>query len=402
MIPVTLTDLHMYLMGCQCGEGLFCSGEEIVKVVTEMVERSGLEPLKAQYHDFPGGGTTAVVLLAESHVAVHTWPETNRLAVVDVSVCNYTGDNRKKTYKLRDLIIKAYQPTDKVVHEADPTPRTTEYTAPGVGYFAEVDQYLVKQRSQFQKLAIFQNRTLGKVLVLDDLFQTSEKDEFFYHEAMVHPAMLAHENPEKVLILGGGDLGAAEEVLKYPSVKRVFQIDIDQEVVEICKKELTGIHHDCYKDERFEIAFQDGYEYMMNEGEIFDVLIMDLTDPIGVCERLYTQEFYRGAWANHMKKGSIMACHQGFPFYIPKRCKHIYGNLKQVFPDILSFSNTVPLYGGPMLYALCGDGIRLPSPDVMDAKLEAQGIEDLQYATGASVQGMFGLPRYLMKLLETG
>ena len=94
MIPITLTDLHMYLMGCECSDKLFTSGEEVVKLLKELVERSGLECLKHQYHDFSGCGTTAVVLLAESHVAIHTWPETNKLVVVDIGVEERTVDGQ--------------------------------------------------------------------------------------------------------------------------------------------------------------------------------------------------------------------------------------------------------------------------------------------------------------------
>jgi len=400
MIPVTLTDLHLYFMECECGDSLMTSGQTIIELIEELVKRSGLEPVKAEFHDFEGGGATAVLLLAESHVAVHTWPETNRLVVVDISVCNYTADNRTKTFKLKDLLVKAFKPKNKVVHEADPTPRIQEYNSPGMAYFAEVDQYIVKQRTKFQEMILFKNRSMGKVLVLDNLFQTSEKDEFFYHEAIIHPAMLTHKNPESVLILGGGDLGAAEEVLKYPTVKRVLQIDIDKEVVELCMKHLTSIHNNCFEDERFEITYQDGYEYMMNKGEVFDVLVMDLTDPIGVCERLYSEKFYRNTWDNHMKQGSILTCHQGFPFTITERSQKTHANLKQVFPSVKSYSNFVPLYGDPMLYAICSDKIDTLSPEEVDRLIENYKLKDLNYISGESYQGLFGLPLYIRKILN--
>ncbi|MHC4941401.1 MAG: polyamine aminopropyltransferase [Planctomycetota bacterium] len=402
MIPITLTDLHMYLMGCECGDNLFTSGDEVLSLLKEMVERSGLEALKTQHHDFEGGGTTAVVLLAESHVAIHTWPETNHLVVVDISVCNYTADNSKKTHHLKDLIIKAFKPTSQVIHEADPTPRVLEYNCPGMAYYAEIEKYIEQRRTKYQEMILFQNRSLGKVLVLDDLFQTSEKDEFFYHEAIIHPAMLTHKEPESVLILGGGDLGAAEEALKYPSVKRLLQIDIDKEVVELCMTHLTGIHHDCYKDSRFEITYEDGYEFMKRENEKFDVLIMDLTDPVGVCQRLYTEEFYQNVVANRMKEGAFMALHQGFPFTLPDRSRRIHRALRQVFADVKSYSNFVPLYGDSMLYALCGSQVNLLTPDEADRKIEAAKLQDMNYISGESYQALFGLPLYIRRLLEVG
>lgn len=402
MIPITLTDLHMYLMGCECSDKLLTSGEEVINLLKELVERSGLEPLKSRYHDFDGGGTTAVVLLAESHVAVHTWPETNNLMVIDISVCNYTADNRKKTHHLKDLVIKAFKPKEKVVHEANPTPRIQEYHCPGLAYFAEIDQYIEKRTTAFQEMILFQNRTMGKVLVLDNLFQTSEKDEFFYHEAVVHPAMLGHPDPRSVLILGGGDLGAAEEVLKYPTVERVLQIDIDKEVVELCMEHLTKIHHDCYKDDRFEITYEDGYEFMKQKGESFDVIILDLTDPVGVCERLYSEEFYRYVYENRMKPDTIVALHQGFPFTLPERSQRIHGALRQVFSDVKSYTNFVPLYGDPMLYAICGNKVNVLSAEEADQKITKLALNDLQYIDGGSYAGLFGLPVFVRKLLEVG
>lgn len=402
MIPITLTDLHMYLLGCDCSEKLLTSGKEVVELLRELVERSGLEPLKTQFHDFGAGGTTAVVLLAESHVAIHTWPETNRLVVADISVCNYTADNRQKTHLLKDLLIKAFKPSDKVIHEVDPTPRIQEYNCPGMAYFAEIDLFIEKKRTQFQDVILFQNRTMGKVLVLDGLFQTSEKDEFFYHEAIVHPAMLSHDDPRSVLILGGGDLGAAEEVLKYPSVERVLQIDIDREVVELCMAQLSAIHKDCYKDRRFEVSFEDGFEYMKRDGETFDVLILDLTDPVGVCERLYTEEFYSNVLIHRMKSNSLVTLHQGFPFTLPERSQRIHGALRQVFSEVKSYSNYVPLYGDTMLYALCGNEVNLVTQDEAERRIESYGLRELQFISGECYQGIFGLPLYIRRLLDVG
>jgi spermidine synthase len=403
MLPITLTDVHMYLMGCKCSQELLTSGEAVIEVLKDTITRSGLEFLRSQHNDFDKGGTTAVALLAESHIAIHTWPEMDSMVVVDISVCNYSADNRQKTLHLRDMVINAFRPSRKVVHEADPTPRVIEYHSPGLAYFAEIDEYIEKKRTQFQEMILFKNRSLGKVLVLDDLFQTSEKDEFFYHEAIVHPPMLTHHDPRSVLILGGGDLGAAEEVLKYPCVERVLQIDIDREVVELCKKHLKSIHKDCYLDKRFEITYEDGFEFMEREGiEKFDVLIMDLTDPVGVCERLYTEEFYRNIFKNRMNQGGIIAMHLGFPFTIPDRSKRIHGALRQVFSDVKSYSNFVPLYGDPLLYAICGDRIHLLLPEETDRKIAQYGLKDLNYICGDSLQGLFGLPVYIKKLLEVG
>lgn len=402
MIPITLTDLHIYLMGCECSDALFTSGQEVVDLLKELVGRSGLEALKSQYHDFEGGGTTAAVILAESHVAIHTWPEADRLVVVDISVCNYTADNRQKTHQLKDLVIKAFKPSRKVVHEADPTPRVQEYHCPGMAYFAEIDEYIEKRRTKYQEMLLFQNRTMGKVLVLDNLFQTSEKDEFFYHEAIIHPAMLTHDKPKSVLILGGGDLGAAEEALKYPTVERLLQIDIDQEVVELCMKHLTKIHHDCYKDPRFEITYEDGYEFMKRDQEQFDVIILDLTDPVGVCERLYTETFYQNIIQHRMKENAILALHEGFPITLPERSQRIHGALRQVFAEIKSYTNFVPLYGDVMLYALCGNKVTLLSPEAADRKIAEAGLNDLSYISGESYQGLFGLPLYIRRLLERG
>ncbi|MBU0756080.1 MAG: hypothetical protein KJ645_13135, partial [Planctomycetes bacterium] len=124
--------------------------------------------------------------------------------------------------------------------------------------------------------------------------------------------------------------------------------------------------------------------------------------PVGVCERLYTEEFYRNILMNRMKEGSIIALHLGFPFTIPERTRRIHGALSQVFADFKGFSNFVPIYGDTLMYGLCGQKISLLSPEEVDRKIAEAGLKNLQYISGESYQGLFGLPRYLRNLLENG
>ena len=126
MFPITLTDLHLYLVACDCDDRLLTSGTDVIDLLRELVERSELEPLASQYHDFDGGGTTAVVLLAESHLVVHTWPDDDRLVVVDLSVCNHSTDNRAKADRLGELLVEAFCPGQTVVQRMSQPPRSRE------------------------------------------------------------------------------------------------------------------------------------------------------------------------------------------------------------------------------------------------------------------------------------
>ena len=168
----------------------------------------------------------------------------------------------------------------------------TEYLTEDWGFFIRSARVLEKFRSPFQDVEVHDSKPFGKLFRLDGYFMTSEKDEFFYHENLVHMAALAHSAPRHALIVGGGDGGSAEELLKHPSIERVTVAEIDASVVDISRKHLTSVHRGSLDDARVDVRIEDGFAFVRNARDRFDLIVLDLTDPGGPSTPLYTVDFY--------------------------------------------------------------------------------------------------------------
>ncbi|MFM7697842.1 MAG: bifunctional adenosylmethionine decarboxylase/class I SAM-dependent methyltransferase, partial [Limnohabitans sp.] len=181
------------------------------------VFRSGLTIVREVFHPFENGGVTGCLVLSESHLSIHTWQELESVTL-DIYACNFTKDNTDKARQVMNDFLALYQPQRSVVHDV---PRDQQFLYeqmnPDYGFFVHSNLTLESRHTGFQSLEIHQTPQFGKLLSLDGYFMTSEKDEFVYHESMIHPAMCSQMQPRNVLIIGGGDGGAAEEVLKHPS-----------------------------------------------------------------------------------------------------------------------------------------------------------------------------------------
>lgn len=154
----------------------------------------------------------------------------------------------------------------------------------------KVKKKLYSGRSPFQKIEVYDTFAFGKMLVLDGIVQTSEKDEFIYHEMLCHPPMFLHERPKKILIIGGGDGGSLKEILKH-KVEKVWLVEIDKKVIDICKKNLPFISKNAFKNKKAEIVITDGKEFIKSRKNFFDVIILDLSDPTSPGKDLITWIF---------------------------------------------------------------------------------------------------------------
>ena len=181
----------------------------------------------------------------------------------------------------------------------------------------KVERVLYEQQTSHHHLILFEQQHFGKVLMLDGATQVTTADEFVYHEMMTHVPILAHGNAKEVLIVGGGDCGIAEEVLKHKSVKRVTQVEIDASVVEFSKEHFPEFTGPVLKDKRFDLVIDDGIKYVKETDRRFDVVIVDSTDPQGPGIVLFSPEFYAGV-KRCMKPGGVMVTQNGVPFYQPE------------------------------------------------------------------------------------
>ncbi len=191
-----------------------------------------------------------------------------------------------------------------------------------------VEKEIYSGKSQFQKIEIFKTKEFGRILALDGRVQLSTKDEFVYHEMLVHPAMLYHQNPERILIIGGGDGGSLREVVKH-KVKEIFLVDIDKKVIEVSRKYLPSVSKGAFKDKRLKIFNEDGFKFVKKYNNFFDVIIVDLTDPKGPSLELWKTGFYRDVF-KALKENGVAAFQTA---YLKERfAKRARKKLKKVFP----------------------------------------------------------------------
>jgi spermidine synthase len=214
-----------------------------------------------------------------------------------------------------------------------------------------IERVLVQEHTGRQEILIFEHRTLGRVLVLDGIVQTTERDEFIYHEMLTHVPIIAHGAAQDLLIIGGGDGGALEEALKHPGVEHVTVVELDPRVIEIARTWLPSIHRGAFDDPRTELVFADGLKFVARNDRQFDVIILDTTDPTGPGETLFTDAFYADCRAR-LRSGGILTGQSGNPMSEPHRVRVCRERLGRVFADASFILTSVPSYlGGPFVLA---------------------------------------------------
>ncbi len=261
-----------------------------------------------------------------------------------------------------------------------------------------IEEVLYSGRTEFQSIEIIRTGSFGKCLVLDGKIQSSEVDEFIYHEALVQPALISHPCPETVFIAGGGEGATLREVLFHNTVKRAVMIDIDKEVIATCKRFLPEYSQGAFEDERTELHHTDARGYLAKCKETFDIIIIDLTEPIekGPAYLLYTQEFYRLV-RQRLTANGIISVQAGSAAFTELTCfSSVYNTLKSVFPKVYPYQIDIPSFGGPWGFCLASlnlDLIMLPSE--IDKRISARGLKKLKCYDGLTHQAMFSLPKHL-------
>lgn len=268
------------------------------------------------------------------------------------------------------------------------------------GYFFRSGKLLEKFRSHYQDIEVYETPELGRLFRLDGSLMTSERDEFFYHENLVHIPAITHPNPVNALIIGGGDGGSTEELLKHPSIKKITLAEIDGGVIDISKKYLESIHHQIFDDPRVTLNITDGLAFIRDSKEKFDLIILDLTDPGGPSQPLYTKEFYT-ACSERLNINGAMSLHIASPVFQPQRYQTIMNTLKSVFSNVRPYLVHIPLYGslwGMACASMNLDPITRNTTEV-DEILAKRKIRDLQYYNGQTHQAVCALPNFVRVLL---
>lgn len=272
---------------------------------------------------------------------------------------------------------------------------------PSWGQQFVIDEVLFEVNTGHQHLVIFKNEQWGNVMALDGVIQTTEKDEFIYHEMMTHIPMFAHGRAKKVLIIGGGDGGILREVLKHQSVESVTQVEIDQQVIDMCVKYLPNHSAGAYDNPKTNIVIADGVDFVNSATEKFDVIISDATDPVGPGEVLFTSRFYQGI-KSCLRKNGVFVAQNGVCFLQTDEVATTFKRLSPLFNDVSFYSAAVPTYvGGIMTFAWGTDSLALKSVDIatLEARFAQENIKTRFY-TPILHKASFALPQYILDLLN--
>jgi spermidine synthase len=211
----------------------------------------------------------------------------------------------------------------------------------------KVRRFLFSGQSEFQKIDVFETERFGRALALDEIYMTSEGDEYFYHEMLVQPAMCTAPSIGRVLVIGGGDGGTVREVLRHPEVESVVMVEIDRMVVEVCKEHLSTIGT-AWDDPRLDLVFGDGVEYVKSaDVEPYDVILLDGSDPVGPAEGLFDESFYRGC-ARLLRPDGVFALQSESPVLFRDVFLNIVHTLRDVFVNAYPYFGSVPIYASGM------------------------------------------------------
>ncbi|MFQ5502685.1 MAG: spermidine synthase [Phycisphaerae bacterium] len=274
-----------------------------------------------------------------------------------------------------------------------------EYITPWDIYAHGITRVIAHTRTEFQEMYVVETGAYGKALVLDGKWQSCTGDEFLYHEPLVHPAMLLHGEPRRVLILGGGEGATAREVLRWKGVEQCTMVDIDGEVVEACKEHLPEMHRGCFDDPRLDVVIDDALRFLDETRPEWDVIISDLSDPIeeGPSFKLFTKETFEKTRAA-LARGGAMVVQSGpvgpAEMNLHVRLAHTLGH---VFENAHSYTSYVPTYASPWSFVLCSDRPidTLPDPVAIDRRLSAHTTGGLRMFDGSAYLGMLQLPKHL-------
>ncbi len=264
-----------------------------------------------------------------------------------------------------------------------------------------VDKVYFENKTDHQHLIIFENAKFGRVMALDGIIQTTEADEFIYHEMLTHVPLMAHGKVKRVLIIGGGDGGMLREVCKHHSVEHITQVEIDAQVVDMCKQYLPNHSAGAYDDPRVHIVIDDGINFVRECKDHFDVIISDSTDPIGPGDVLFTSDFYQ-----HCKKclseGGILVTQNGVAYMQLDEVVTTAKRLQPYFSDYSFYSAAIPTYiGGIMTFAWATDNpdLRTLPVEKIAQRFEAAKINTRYYNPAIHVAS-FALPQYILDALE--
>ncbi len=273
----------------------------------------------------------------------------------------------------------------------------TELHGKDYGITIKINKVLKSIQTKFQKLDVYETEGFGKLLTLDDLVMVTERDEFIYHEMIVHVPLFCHKLPETVLVIGGGDGGTVREILKHKTVKHIDMVEIDEEVVKAAKEFFPTLSSEL-DNPKVNLHFKDGVKFVQNIQNVYDIIIIDSTDPINIGEGLFTTEFYKNCF-NALKENGILTNQSESPFHNQDWVENIYKKLNKVFPIVKMYIAAVPTYpSGVWSFAFCSKNTN-PIDDFKKERFKEYNLK-LKYYNDEIHKGSFAVPNFAKELIK--
>lgn len=275
----------------------------------------------------------------------------------------------------------------------------TEKHTDTVDFSIKVQEHLYTAKSPFQQIDFFKSEEFGVFFTLDGLMMVNEKDEFIYHDMITHVAMATNPEIKRVLVIGGGDGGTVRELTRYSTIEEIDMVEIDEMVVRACEKYLP-ITASQLNDERVSLYFQDGLEFIHGKEDVYDLILVDSTDPIGPGEGLFSEAFYKDCFKALSEKGILVNQHES-PYYpnYAKEMKRSHNKIKNIFPISKVYQFHMPTYpSGHWLFGFASKALD-PVEDFKPKQWEAFGLETKYYNT-ALHKASFALPTYVNEMLK--
>ncbi len=404
---------------------------DVAAIERDMVgaaQKAGATVINSTFHHFSPYGVSGVVVIQESHLAIHTWPEYG-YAAVDLFTCGEMNawisfDHLKecfgaKSYSALEMkrgsvnLLTRNDFDISTMRQKAAEWRNPEFFTRNVWFTDKDDDQALSLRftgdvfydvqSPFQRVRILESYKYGKMLALDDMVMTTEKDEFHYHEMISHPALFSLNNPKNVLVIGGGDGGTIREILRHDSIESVTMVEIDGHVIEACKEFLPTIALS-FNHPKLKLIVDDGIAFIKNaQAKSYDLIIVDGSDPVGPAEGLFSVEFYTNCY-NALDDNGILVAQGESPKFNEKAFAELNKTLQQIFgknnaPVSLFFVPTYPTGMWSFQYGLKGnvDVRKLQDATRVASFVESQGLryynEDIHEAT-------FATPNFVKQLIK--
>lgn len=419
---------HILVEFFGCSPEILNEVSTIEKGMVDAAEKAGATVINSTFHHFSPYGVSGVVVIQESHLAIHTWPE-YQYAAVDLFTCGESVNPwvsfdflkevfRAKNYSALEMRRGSIDQLDRVdfdlssmrsqaAERKNPEKYTRnvwftdkdENQALSLRYTGEV---LFRKQSPYQKVSILETTSYGKMLALDNMVMCTEKDESHYHEMISHPAILAHKNVKNVLVIGGGDGGTIREILKHSSVEKITMVEIDEEVINACKEHLPTISSQL-NHPKLELKIEDGIQYVANANqEFYDLIVIDGSDPVGPAEGLFTNEFYQNCY-NALNQDGILVAQGESPMFNSKVFVELNHCLSAIFGvnKVNTLLFYVPTYPTGMwsFQVACKGNVNVSRNLDQDHIDEFLKENELNYYNLHVHKAAFALPNFVKKLL---